>query len=638
MQIDRQQFEALVKRLEGFAKRQPGVYRFRVALLAALGYAYLFLMLALSLGMLGVIVWRSFQGHMNVVLLKIGIALIVVAGMILRSLFVSFPTPTGIVLTREETPRLFAMVDGLTTALKAPRFHHLLLTEEFNAAVFQRPRLGIFGWQQNYLMLGLPLMDALTPEQFRAVLAHEFGHLSGNHSRFAGWIYRVRQTWIQLLTQLEKKKGWLLHVFQSFFYWYAPFFSAYSFVLARADEYEADRCAAQLVGANNLADALINTHLKGDLLNETFWPGIYEQVDRQAEPPAGVLAALSQAVLAGPEPQKAGQSLTKALQEQTGYADTHPALTDRLRALNCLPNADLLAAENRSAPLLAPITEPAADYFLGRAVEKYRSALENTWRLQVRPRWQQRHQYVRETQQKLETLETNAQSQPLTEEEIWEQARMTAEVKGNAAALPLLQQLVAAQPENPQYNYAMGGLLLEEGDAAGIAYLEKTMQGDLDAILPACKAVYAFLMDQGRAEEAAPYRQRFEQHAHLLELAQQERSQVTARDCFLPHGLDAEALAALRRHLTQFKDVRAAYLVRKAVTHLPDKPSYVLAIEPQVSWYESRSKETDAKLMHRITTNLEFSGDLIVLPLTQHKALGKVIRKLQGAQIYHRDK
>ena len=42
----------------------------------------------------------------------------------------------------------------------------------------QLPRLGIFGWYRNYLIIGMPLMKSLTCEQFKAVLAHEFGHLA----------------------------------------------------------------------------------------------------------------------------------------------------------------------------------------------------------------------------------------------------------------------------------------------------------------------------------------------------------------------------------------------------------------------------------------------------------------------------
>src|SRR5207248_8888294 len=134
---------------------------------------------------------------------------------------------------------------------------HVLLDESFNAGVIQIPRLGLLGWQRNYLVIGLPLMQALSPEQFRAAIAHEMGHLSRNHGRFAGWVYRLQQTWSRLLETLQAERHGASVLFEWFFNWYAPYFSAYSFVLRRADEYVADRCAVELAGVRSASEALI---------------------------------------------------------------------------------------------------------------------------------------------------------------------------------------------------------------------------------------------------------------------------------------------------------------------------------------------------------------------------------------------
>ena len=70
-----------------------------------------------------------------------------------------------------------------------------IIDDEFNACIVQIPRFGLFGGARNYLVIGLPLMQTLTVEQFAAVLAHEYGHLSGAHGHFSAWIYRLRVTW-----------------------------------------------------------------------------------------------------------------------------------------------------------------------------------------------------------------------------------------------------------------------------------------------------------------------------------------------------------------------------------------------------------------------------------------------------------
>jgi hypothetical protein len=185
------------------------------------------------------------------------------AAIVLRSMWIKFPEPEGKPIRRTDAPRLFDLVNQVRTATNGPEVHKLLLTGDLNAGIVQRPQLGMLGWQQNYLLIGLPLLHALLAARVSCSLAHEFGHLSGNHSRFAGWIYRLRQTWSQILQNIQhnRRRGAEV-IFEKFFNWYAPYFSAYSFVLARVQEYEADRCALQLSGKQVAAQALIKMELK----------------------------------------------------------------------------------------------------------------------------------------------------------------------------------------------------------------------------------------------------------------------------------------------------------------------------------------------------------------------------------------
>ena len=131
---------------------------------------------------------------------------------------------------------MYAEIDALRKQLKAIKIHEIILTDEFNAGIMQTPRLGVFGWYKNTLILGLQLLLALSPEQARAVLAHEFGHLSGNHSRLNGWIYRARTSWYRVMDAFDRTGGWGTGPMRKFFDWYAPYFNAYSFALARANE------------------------------------------------------------------------------------------------------------------------------------------------------------------------------------------------------------------------------------------------------------------------------------------------------------------------------------------------------------------------------------------------------------------
>jgi len=637
--MGKEQFEALVKKLEEYSTRDDAGYRKRVAMLAALGYGYVWLVLALVVGLLLLLVWGVMSMHtLNVIVIKIGFALVILAFMIVRSLWVTFPRPQGIFLSREQVPQLFAMIDELTTALQAPRFHYVLLDAEFNAAVLQRPKLGIFGWQENYLVLGLPLMQALSPEQFRAVVAHELGHLSGNHSRFAGWIYRVAATWEQLEQNFAQSGHGGGILFERFVRWYWPFFNAYSFVLRRADEYVADRCAAQLAGAETAQQALINVEVKGQFLSAKFWPAIYKRAEHEAEPPAQAFSQLGRAFREELAPEDAKTWIARSLRAESDYTDTHPSLSQRLKSLGYQPGAEI------SETVVATAMETAAQRFLGPAQDDLTRQLETLWHDGVAPAWKERHEYARQSMATLNELDdrvTAAEAQgqavgeALTKEEMWNRARWTAEFRNNPDGIALLRGLLEVHPDYVEANFGLGQLLLEEDDDSGIAVLEKAMQLEPATTLDACFLIHNFLKEHDRDEEAKGYYERATGHFEVLSLAQIERANIGPGDTFLAPELPAEELEAVRAALRQQDRVGEAWLVRKQVQHMPEQPCYILGIATRQTMAKFLSTEDNAKLIEALSEMAEKTSISVMFVEDENsKALLKAMRKVEGAKIY----
>src|SRR4028118_410492 len=97
MAITHEQFDALVGKLEDFSKTNPKNYRLRVALWATLGYAYIFLVLAGLLALIGLVVlFMVYSNRISGYIIKLAILLLVPAGVIVRSLWVTFPPPQGL--------------------------------------------------------------------------------------------------------------------------------------------------------------------------------------------------------------------------------------------------------------------------------------------------------------------------------------------------------------------------------------------------------------------------------------------------------------------------------------------------------------------------------------------------------------
>jgi Zn-dependent protease with chaperone function len=564
----RLRFEHLVREAEAKIAADPKGYKLRVALLALLGYAVLFGALAILVALIGGTVWGALASTAFLILLlkkKLIIPLLVVAWLILRALWVRLDRPRGYRANREVFPELHAEVEALRKQLATPPVHEIILTDDFNAGIAQTPRLGVLGWPRNTLILGMQLLLALSPEQARAVLAHEFGHLSGNHSRFDGWIYRLRLTWYRIMGALDEAHGFSTAALRKFFDWYAPYFNAYSFALARGNEYEADAIAVRVTSLQAAAQALVSTHVRSDALHEHYWRPLIKRADTLPEPEPAPFTGLARFLEQNPLPREELLArIRKAVDRTTGHADTHPALQDRLRAMD--------------APPVLPGTPPqsAAQAWLGARLPQVLQDFDRQWLQHNREPWQQRYRYVQEAREKLAELERRPSAE-LSREERWNLAAWTEEFMPGRDALPLYQAYAEQAPEDRDADFAIGRLLLARNDATGVAHLERATE-KFDLALPACEVAYDYFVRAGDNGRADHWRRRGEDFIDVADSARAERASISASDTFLPSDLSDEAHERLRDQLALIDEVKSAWVARKRLAHVQEAPLYVVAV------------------------------------------------------------
>jgi Zn-dependent protease with chaperone function len=618
-----EQFSEMVERLEGEARKNPSGYKLRVALLAALGYAYILFILIVILALAALLGALILTGKGIVLLAKLAIPVVASLIIIVRALWVRIPKPEGIALSPRQAGPLFSEVDQFRRNVKGPKIHAILLTDDFNAAIAQVPRLGMFGWQKNYLIVGLPLMQAASPEQFRAILAHEFGHLSGSHGRFASWIYRVRRTWQQLLQAHEENQSRASFIYSKFFDWYAPFFAAYSFVLARSREYEADKLSAEIVGARQTADALILTCIYDHYLQLKFWPELYRLANDKSEPPSDTYSEMQRAFRAGVDQVGAEKAMNDALRLKTDADDTHPSLKDRLAALG----------EQPRLPALSDKT--AAEYFFGKNLTGLTINLNQQWKNAVATAWRERYDYSQKAQHQLRELDEKAATDNLPEDDQWQRAVLTEEFRDSDQAMLLYEQILSSNGNHVGANFAIGRILLHKEEERGIDHIEKAMNLSPQCVLPGCEVIYGFLMRCGKEEQATAYFNRAERQAIDIDMAQQERAFLGFEDSYIPHELPVEKIQKLRQQLARYPEIAEAYLVRKQVKHFPEEKLYGLGLVVRSDWYKTRSEEEDAAYAQRIANAVEFEGETIVFVINSStKKLKQIMVEIPGSQIY----
>jgi Zn-dependent protease with chaperone function len=129
---------------------------------------------------------------------------------LLRGLFRrSARDPELLVEVREEDqPTLFAFLRRLCEELKAPFPHRVFLSPEVNAAVFAHTSvLSLFLPARRNLVIGLGLVNALNLTEFKAVLAHEFGHFSQKSTRLTRYVYTASP----VMADIVYRRDWLDH-------------------------------------------------------------------------------------------------------------------------------------------------------------------------------------------------------------------------------------------------------------------------------------------------------------------------------------------------------------------------------------------------------------------------------------------
>jgi hypothetical protein len=636
--MTRLEFDDLVARLEArYAGRQAVLERRTLAWVTlGLGALIFWVVVLVLVGVALLGAGAVAPAPLNLVLLLGGVALVVYgvcqAAYVLRV----EPAPrAGRLLRPGDAPALDAALAEMRGALGCRPFHEVRLTMAFNAGVFQVPRLGFFGWPRTHLEVGLPLALALSPEELRAVLVHECAHLSARHGRQAGRLYLLHQTWGNLIPKMQSPAGgrldrtgrWALATFLA---WYWPRLHARALVLSRAHEYQADRLAAELVGAEHVAAALWRVECDDPLLADRFWTDLWQRARDEPEPPADVLGLLAQTCRAGPAPEEAARRVEQGIRRVAARESTHPALIERVASLGRTAE-DLRRIGFPPAP---PVS--AAEAFFGERLAELTREMSEEWRTSALAAWRDRHRRALDAALSGAVPEAEARVEAADVAVLWATARDFAGRDGLGPAVPLLRQVLARDPDHAGAGVLLGQHLAGQGDPEGERLLSAVVaRGDEDWLPAAGAALEHYYRTLGMTDRVRAMRSTLDRHEADVRAAQKERATVTARDRFIPHGLPDQSLEALRTLLAGV-DAEAAWLARKDLRYFPDRPLFVLCVRAAgATWWGGGDR--DAALVRRLTSKVELPGQFLVIGRRgPFRALARKVAAQPGAEfIWH---
>ncbi|HEV3096771.1 MAG TPA: M48 family metallopeptidase [Candidatus Dormibacteraeota bacterium] len=324
-----------------------------LAVLLTIGFYVLAIGLAVALLAVPYFEWTGLH-RINI---RITIFCLAGAAIILLSIlptFEHFRIP-GEPASQRTHPRLFAELSAIARAVGEPLPEEVYLVQDVNAGVRQRGGImGVGG--RRVMLLGVPLMRILRVSEFRAVVAHEFGHYRGGHTQLAPWIYKTREAIGRTLTHLSGHSAMLMWPFLQ----YGHLFLSITQDISRQQEFEADLLAARVAGARAFIAGLRGVY------GASF---AYAHFCRQNT------AVYADALTPRPAPDEnfmrflhlphTGDAIRKAMEDELAHPrldpyDSHPPLATRIAALEKLPPGVDSSTEPLAAALLDPIVSANA--------------------------------------------------------------------------------------------------------------------------------------------------------------------------------------------------------------------------------------------------------------------------------------
>lgn len=562
------QFIQLAEKIEEKAKSDFQAYKKELLIFAVIAYAYIALILALLIGLGVYSVLHLDENGMD----QITFFLVLFVIVIIKSLWVKFDFEEGIELEREKFPALFSLLDEVCEKLNT-RVDTVLLNTDFNASVYQKPRAGILGLDKHYLNLGLPFMMAQDKEAFKATLAHEFGHLSANHSRSAEWIYYLRQRWSQLFDKLDSRNV----LFYPFFRWYEPRFKARSLVMSRKHEVDADLSAIQIAGADACSRRLVVSALKGRYLSEIVWSEIYRRTVDLQEPVSSVYTTVKKD-LSEFSTSKLKYWLIEELNAKDDKRSTHPTFKERLNLCNKLSHYENISPEELELELRPlPPGESSAEIYLNERLPDLIESVSEEWKKENTKYWNEKYEAHEKHRSELNELNEKEKSIKLNSIELKKKAQLLQRFSRKEEVFETYKEILRNSPNDAAANYFLGKVLLEAPDKSfdsrdALYYLRRSYQYDVGHAESAKSLILQYFCQEKKYDQISS----LSEDSSEIEIALDERISISENVEFLSHDLPTEYCSEIYKWAEKNNSINAVYLVRKKVIHFPESEHYCL--------------------------------------------------------------
>ncbi|WP_343565262.1 M48 family metallopeptidase [Sphingobacterium sp.] len=194
-------------------------------------------------------------------------------------------------ITEQDEPELFSLIHQIVDEVGTSFPKKVFLSHDVNASVFYDSSFwSMFLPIRKNLQIGVGLINAVTEQELKAILAHEFGHFSQKSMKVGSYVYHVNQIIYNMLYKNESLdrtfETWgnvsgysaifigisvfIIQQIQNILKYLYRYVNLNYLALSREMEFHADEIAAHVAGSKALADSLLRLGFANHALNYVF--------------------------------------------------------------------------------------------------------------------------------------------------------------------------------------------------------------------------------------------------------------------------------------------------------------------------------------------------------------------------------
>jgi hypothetical protein len=362
--------------------RYCNVYLAMVTVIALLGYLYILLF------PVGIIygIWRlydlipaSLNAH-TLLSASIWLAVSLSCALVAHGIFTTrFKDPEGIALPRAKARLIYRKLDQIQKDIKWPGIDNVILTRRFELNIIKTPVRGALLWSRTTLVIGIPFMQSLSPEQFDCALTRKVLQFSKGRNIFFNWLSYLRTTWALYPDAFKQRRNIGDQISRWFFHYYSRFYRYLALYATQLDELHADSLALNSLNDRDLFRTVETIRLAQIFLNQHYWPKINELVSGQVIAIQNIrpYEHLSKSVIQALDSPRVGHWLKMLSLEKDSKGRHEPPFARRMEFMGY-----------NKVVAVKPFTRPAAEYYLGAGYQPLIRHMNQLWARHVsnRPR------------------------------------------------------------------------------------------------------------------------------------------------------------------------------------------------------------------------------------------------------------